>query len=163
VSAWSSWRPWRKGVRSRRLPGTIVALIGLLALLLVGSLQGGIAMVANPLEPLGMTVAFLEDAPVHTYFWPGLFLLGIAAATTLALIGRLFDWRWHWATPIETATGHRWPWLGSLAIGGVLLAFEIIELWLVPFHPVMHPILIALSLALIAVPCTRSARAHLHA
>ena len=146
-----------------RIPGTIIALTVLLVLLTIGALQGGIAMVANPQEPLGMTVEFLEDAPVHTYFWPGMFLLGIAAASITTVVGLLTGWRWPWAARIEVRAGHRWPWLGSLAIGGVLLAFEIAELWLVPFHPVMHPLLIAASVALIALPCTRSARAHLRA
>jgi hypothetical protein len=148
---------------ARRIPGTIIALTVLLVLLTIGALQGGIAMVTNPREPLGMTVEFLEDAPVHTYFWPGLFLLGIAAASITTVAGLLTGWRWPWAVRIETRVGRRWPWLGSLAIGGVLLAFEIAELWLVPFHPVMHPLLIAASVALIALPCTRSARARLRA
>lgn len=147
----------------RKIPGTVIALAILLALLAIGALQGGIAMVANPQEPLGMTVEFLDDAPVHTYFWPGVFLLGIAAASILTIVGLLTGWRWPWAARIEAAVNHRWPWLGSLAIGGVLLAFEIAELWLVPFHPVMHPLLIAASLALIALAGTRSARAHLRA
>jgi hypothetical protein len=43
----------------------------------------------------------------------------------------------------------------------VLLTFEIIELFTVPFHPVMHPLLIAVSLALVVIPFTSSARAAL--
>jgi hypothetical protein len=42
-----------------------------------------------------------------------------------------------------------------------MLLFEIIELFLVPFHPVMHPLLIAWSLAIIWLPFTRSARQYL--
>jgi len=146
---------------SRRPPPTVIGLLVLLALLIVGALQGGIAMVAAPLKPLGMTVDFLERAPVHTYFWPGLFLLGIAAASALTFVGILGGWRWRWAASIEEKAGHRWPWLGALAIGAVLLVFEVIELFLVPFHPVMHPLLIAGSLALVGLPLTRSARAYL--
>lgn len=145
----------------RRPPPTVIGLLVLLALLIVGALQGGIAMVADPLQPLGMTVDFLDRAPVHTYLWPGLFLLGIAAASTLTFVGILFGWRWRRAAAIEAKAGHRWPWLGALAIGAVLLLFEVIELFLVPFHPVMHPLLIAGSLALIGLPLTRSARAYL--
>jgi hypothetical protein len=148
---------------ARRIPGPVIALAVLLVLLTIGALQGGIAMVANPREPLGMTVEFLDDAPVHTYLWPGVFLLGIAAAAITTAVGLLTGWRWPWAARIEAFAGHRWPWLGSLAIGGVLLAFEIAELWLVPFHPVMHPLLIAASVALVALPCAQSARAHLRA
>jgi hypothetical protein len=145
----------------RRPPPTVIGLLALLALLVIGALQGGIAMVADPLEPLGMTVGFLDRAPVHTYLWPGLFLLGIAAASALTFAGIAFGWRWRWAAAIEEKAGHRWPWLGAIAIGAVLLAFEVVELLLVPFHPVMHPLLIAGSLALIGLPLTRSARAYL--
>ena len=149
--------------KASRPPGSVIGLSVLLGLLVVGALQGGIAMVADPLEPLGMTVEFLEAAPVHTYFWPGLFLLGIAAAAIVTIAGLLSGWRWRWARAIETAAGHRWPWLGAIAVGGVLLVFEIIELWLVPFHPVMHPLLVAASAAIIVLACTRSARAYLRA
>jgi hypothetical protein len=54
--------------------------------------------------------------------------------------------------------GYRWPWLGALSIGSVLLVFEIMELFMVPFHPVMHPLLIAASLAIITLILTPSAR-----
>ena len=47
-----------------------------------------------------------------------------------------------------------------MSTGVVLLLFEIIELFLVPFHPVMHPLLIAGSLAIIGLPFTQSARQH---
>lgn len=151
----------RNETTRRRPPPTVVGLLTLLALLVVGALQGGIAMVADPLKPLGMTVDFLERAPVHTYFWPGLFLLGIAAASALTFFGILFGRRWRWAGAIEGKAGHRWPWLGAIAIGVVLLVFEVVELFLVPFHPVMHPLLVAGSLALIWLPSTRSARAYL--
>jgi len=132
----------------------------LLGLLAIGALQGGIAMVVNPYTPLGMSAEFLDGAPVDTYFWPGVFLLGIAAASLLTLAGLVTGWRWRWAASIETAVGYRWPWLGTVAVGGVLLAFEIAEVFLIPFHPVMHPLLIAGSAGLIALALTPSARAH---
>ena len=94
------------------------------------------------------------------YFWPGMFLLGIAVASVIT-IGGLFGWRWPWAARIEAAVGYRWPWLGALSIGAVLLVFEIIELFLVPFHPVMHPLLIAASLAIIGLPLLPGARSFL--
>ena len=118
-------------------------------------------MVADPLEPLGMPVSYLDGTPIDDYVLPGLFLLGIAAACLITIAGLLFRWDWKWAAPIEKRIGHRWPWLAALATGGVLLIFEIIELFLVPFHPVMHPLLVAGSLAIIALVLTPSARSHL--
>jgi hypothetical protein len=48
-----------------------------------------------------------------------------------------------------------------VAIGGVLLVFELIELFLIPFHPIMHPLLIAVSLAIIGLALTTSSQRHL--
>jgi hypothetical protein len=159
----SAVAPTRKAIRTtaRRPPGTVITLSALLGVLVIGALQGGIAMIVDPLQPLGMSVSFLEGSPIDTYFWPGMFLLGIAAASLITIPGLLFHWSWGWAARIESAVGHRWPWLAVLAIGGVLLTFEIIELFMVPFHPVMHPLLIAGSLALIGLVLTRSADAYL--
>jgi hypothetical protein len=118
-------------------------------------------MVTNPIDPLGMSIDFLDNAPVDDYFWPGMFLLGIAIASVLTVLGLLLPWGWHWASGIESLVGYRWPWIGAMAIGIVLLTFEILELFLVPFHPVMHPLLIAASLAIVMLAVTPSARRYL--
>lgn len=154
--------PSREELRKApRRPASIIGLAGLLTLLVIGALQGGFAMVTDPLEPLGMPVSYLEGAPVSDYFWPGWFLLGIAAASLLAIAGLMLGWEWKRASGIEDFIGHRWPWLAVLSIGGLLLVFEIVELFIVPFHPVMHPLLIAGSLAILLLALTPSARRHL--
>lgn len=145
----------------KRRPAMIIVLAGMLGALVIGATQGGIAMITDPIQPLGMTIDYLEGTPVDTYLWPGIFLIAIAAASLVTSVGLVTGWRWRWAEEIESAMGHRWPWLGSLAIGLLLLSFEIIELFFVPFHPVMHPLLIGLSTAVIVAPLTRSARSHL--
>ena len=147
--------------RNRRTPASVAGLVGLLALLVVGAVQGGIAMISDPLEPLGMPASFLDGTPIDTYFWPGVFLLAIAAASLVTILGLVLGWRWQWAVGIERTVGYRWPWLGALATGTVLLVFEIIELFMVPFHPLMHPLLIAGSLAIIWLAVTPSTRGHL--
>ena len=148
-------------VSRKRLPVSLMVLSVLLGILVVGTLAAAWAMITNPLAPLGMTTEWLDNAPVDTYFWPGMFFAGMTLASLLTLAGLVFRWPWKWAQAIEFRIGYRWPWLGTVAIGVVLLAFEIIELFLVPFHPVMHPLLIAWSLAIIGLPFTRSARQHL--
>ena len=148
-------------VGRKRLPVSIVVLSVLLGILLVGTFTAARAMITNPLKPLGMTTEWLEKAPVDTYFWPGMFFLGMTLATLLTLAGLVFRWPWKWAQGIESRIGYRWPWLGAVSTGFVLLLFEIIELFLVPFHPVMHPLLLAGSLAIVGLPFTHSARQHL--
>ncbi|MGB8360620.1 MAG: hypothetical protein WCE80_04405 [Acidimicrobiia bacterium] len=155
----------RRNVESEtgKRPLTITFLVVILGVLTIGALQGGIAMVANPTEPLGMTVEYLEGTPIDDYFLPGLFLLGIAAACVVAIAGLIFGWKWGWASRIESMVGYRWPWLATLAIGALLLTFEDIELFAVPFHPIMHPLLIGVSLAILLLPLTPSARRYLRA
>jgi hypothetical protein len=145
----------------RRLPGSVIALVVLLGLLALGALQGGLAMVQDPTTPLGMTTEFLNKAPIDDYMLAGWFLLGIGAASLVTIAGLVFSWRWRWAAGIERFVGYRWPWLGAIATGTVLLIFEIIELFLIPFHPIMHPLLIGISLALVGLPLTGSARRRL--
>lgn len=154
--------PIREGGRvTHRPPASVLALALLLFLLVVGAVQGGLAMVTNPIDPLGMSLDFLADSPVEDYFWPGMFLLGIAAASAVTIVGLIFHWRWTWAQGIEARVGYRWPWIGAMATGIVLLAFEVVELFLVPFHPLMHPLLIGGSVAIVALTLTPSARRHL--
>lgn len=150
-----------KARASRRQPVSIVLLSVLLGILVIGTFEAARTMITNPLEPFGMTTEWLENAPVDTYFWPGMFFVGMTIASLLTLAGLVFRWRWKWASRIESRIGYRWPWLGTVSIGVVLLIFEIIELFLVPFHPVMHPLLIAWSSAILWLPFTRSARQHL--
>lgn len=145
----------------RQLPVSIVLLSVLLGILSIGTFEAARAMITNPLEPLGMTTEWLENAPVDTYFWPGMFFVGMTLASLLTLAGLVFRWSWKWAQGIESRIGYHWPWLGAVSIGVVLLIFEVIELFLVPFHPVMHPLLIAWSLAILLLPFSRSARQHL--
>lgn len=155
----------RRNVESEtgKRPLTITSLVVILGVLTVGALQGGIALVADPIEPLGMTVQYLDGTPIDDYFLPGLFLLGIAAACIVAIAGLLFDWNWRWASRIESMLRYRWPWLAAVTIGGLLLTFEIIELFAVPFHPIMHPLLIGVSLAILFLSITPSARRYLRA
>ena len=149
------------GATRKRLPVSIVALSVLLGILVIGTFAAARAMIIDPLEPFGMTTEWLEKAPVATFFWPGMFFLGLTLASVLTLAGLLTRWQWKWAQGIESRIGYRWPWSGAVSIGVVLLLFEIVELVLVPFHPVMHPLLIAWSVVIIWLPFTHSARRHL--
>ena len=115
-------------------------------------------MVADRVHPLGMSVEYLEDTPVDDYLWPGLFLIGLAVAALASAVGLVLHWQWTWAAPIESAVGFRWPWIGAVATGAVLLVFEVLEIFLIPFHPVMHPLLIAVSLAIIGLSMASSVR-----
>lgn len=160
MSAISPTRPDVGSALTRR-PASVITLAVLLLILAIGSIQGGVAMVLDPSEPLGMTTSYLEDTPIDDYMLPGVFLLSLAAASLLTVFGLIVRWEWAWAHRLEERLGYRWPWVGAISIGVVLLVFEIIELFMVPFHPVMHPLLIAAAIAIIGLALSPSARGYL--
>jgi hypothetical protein len=149
----SVWRP----------PRPVAWLAGLLPVLAIVALQGGVVMVASPLEPMGLSADLLRHAPVDTYFWPGVFLLAIAAVALMITVGIVFGWRWNWAAPIERRLGFRWPWLGAVSVASALLVFEIIEVYTFPFHPILHPLLILWTVGILLLACSPSTRDHLRA
>ena len=81
--------PSRRVVKARvsrkRRPVSIVVLSMLLGILGIGTFAAARAMITNPLEPLGMTTEWLEKSPVDTYFWPGMFFLGMTLAILITL------------------------------------------------------------------------------
>lgn len=143
--------PVPRRLDGERRPGAVTVLAVLLALLAVGALQGGIVMLGDPQHAFGMTTEVLARAPVDDFALPGLFLIGVGVASALAAAGFLLGWRWRWAAPLERRIGYRWPWAATIAVGVLLLAFETAELLLIPFHPVLHPLFIACSLAIVAL------------
>lgn len=107
-----------------------------------------------------MSTDLLEGTPVGTFFWPGVCLLAIAVASLLAVVGLLLRWPWRWALPLERSAGFRWPWIATVLTATVVLAFEILGLYLIPFHPVMHPLLLAGSTGILALAAMPAARHH---
>lgn len=146
---------------SYRPPPSVIALTLLLVLLAAGALQGGIAMVTDPTGPMGISVEHLEVTPFEDFFWPGWFLLGIALASTLTIPGLLLKWDWDWAWGIERAVGYEWPWISVMAIGILLFSFEVIGIAFGELPMTMHLLLVAISLNMIGLALTDSARAYL--
>lgn len=142
-------------------PVSIIALSIQLVLVAAGAVQGGIAMVTDPESPMGMSLRHLEATPFDNFMWPGLFLIGIAASSIVTIPGLLLRWEWDWAWRIESAVGYEWPWISVMAIGVLLFSFEIIGLLFGQLPFVIHLLLLALSLNMIGLALTDSARRYL--
>jgi hypothetical protein len=142
-------------------PVSIIALTVQLVLVAAGALQGGIAMITDPESPMGISLAHLEATPFDSYLWPGLFLLGIALAAIITIPGLLLRWEWNWAWRIESAIGYEWPWISIVAIGLLLFTLEVIGLLFGHLPFVVHMLLLALSLNMIGLALTDSARRYL--
>lgn len=146
---------------SYRPPVSVIALTVQLVLVAAGALQGGIAMVTDPESPMGISLEHLAATPFDDYFWPGMFLLGVALAAVITIPGLLLEWKWDWAWRIESAIGYEWPWVSVMAIGILLFSFELIGLVFGQLPFVVHMLLLALSLNMIGLALTDSARKYL--
>lgn len=146
---------------SYRPPATVIALTGLLTLIAAGAIQGGISMVTDTIHPMGISLQHLEATPFDDYLWPGMFLLGIALASMLTIPGLLLKWEWRWAWRIERAFGFEWPWISIMSIAVLLYSFEVIGLLFAQLPFVMHLLLVGVSLNMIGLALTDSARRYL--
>ncbi len=99
-------------------------LMGVLIFLGLCGITGGLAMVSNTHTAgvLHLSPTLLKSAPVHSYFWPGLFLLGILGLIPLA-------------TSFEIWIGERHAWLVAFTIGVLLTAWLTYQILLIGFNP----------------------------
>jgi hypothetical protein len=129
-----------------------------MAFLALGGSVGGISLVLDRSGAgLQADPAWLERTPVHDFFLPGLFILGIYGIGTLVAIiglltraapGRLavFDRRW----------GHHWAWILTIAIGGALVAWILYELLIFSDTIWLQPVLLGVGGVMVLAPLSRS-------
>jgi len=104
-----------------RSTALLLLLVGLLFQGLSG-LWGGGALVADPTgDLLQMPLSLLDDSPFSDYFVPGLILL--TALGVGPLIVALGLWR-----------RRPWAWYGAVAVGGALVVWIGVEVWMIGYH-----------------------------
>jgi hypothetical protein len=82
----------RPPTTTRKRPAAVWALLGLLALQALGAIAGGIGLVEEPVENIGMPLSMLEGSPFSDYLVPGLILLVVVGLPPLvAAVG--IAWR----------------------------------------------------------------------
>ena len=143
----------------------ISTLISALAVLGVGGLYGGGAMLVDPTgEGIGLSPQLLEPTPVGSYALPGLFILVV-----FGLLPILLAWAvWHRpALPalsgVERRTGQHWSWVASLAVGVVLLVWLAAQMALIGFVAGPQLATAALALLILAAAATPAMRRWLSA
>jgi hypothetical protein len=108
--------------QGRRRPGTVVALLVLTAVQAVGAIGGGIGLVRDPIDNIGMPLSMLEGSPFKDYLIPGIILLVVVGIFALFVwAGLLRRWKPAW-------------WL-SLASGGGLVVWIIVEAAMLGYLP----------------------------
>jgi hypothetical protein len=98
----------------RRRPRSVRALIALLALQALGAIGGGVGLVQDPVNNIGMPVSLLEGTPFSDYLWPGVILLVVVGIFPLGVLHGVLRRR-------------LWGWWLALAAGGGLMIWIIVE------------------------------------
>jgi hypothetical protein len=107
---------------ARKPPGTVIALTLLMLIQAIGGIPAGVAMIADPIGNIGLSVDLLEGTPFGDYLIPGLILAVVLGVFPLIVFfGLLLRYRWSW-------------WL-SLAVGGGLVIWIATEVALLGYLP----------------------------
>jgi hypothetical protein len=107
---------------ARKPPGTVIALTLLMLIQAIGGIPAGVAMIADPIGNIGLSVDLLEGTPFGDYLIPGLILAVVLGVFPLIVFfGLLLRYRWSW-------------WF-SLAVGGGLVIWIATEVALLGYLP----------------------------
>jgi hypothetical protein len=141
-------------VRGSRRPLVLWALVVPMALLSLGGSFGGLSFLADPTgSRLGADPSWLERTPVGDFLLPGLFLFGVYGIGAALLIGGLISRR-----PAWYLWSYHWSWLGTIGMGAILVAWIVYELLIFDDRMILQPTLLAVGLAMIAIPLLPSMR-----
>jgi hypothetical protein len=148
----------------RGRPFALYPLLLVIGVLSIAGLGGGWSMISDPTgEAMRADLTWLEGTPVSDFLLPGLFLFVAYGVFGAILIGGL--WTRRSFGPLRTLdrrTGHHWAWWGTIAIGTVLVAWIVYELFVIPDIIWLQPALAAMGLAIVGFAMLPSIRAYAH-
>jgi hypothetical protein len=105
-------------------PGTVWALLALTAIQVIGATAGGIGLVQDPIDNIGMPLSMLEGSPFSNYLYPGLVLLLVVGLFPIVPL-------------VGLALGRTWGWWLELAAGCGLIIWIIAEVAMLGYLPGM--------------------------
>ncbi len=145
---------------SSRRPGILWPLVAAMAFLSLGGLTGGLAMITDPTgTSIGADPGWLRHTPVSDFLLPGLFILVVygcaVAACIVGLIWRIEPGR---LRRVDARLAHTWAWVGTIAIGAVLVLWIAFELVIMSDVIWLQPALVCVGLLMIGVPSVPSMR-----
>lgn len=143
-------------------PFTVVLVTTLLAILGIGAVGGGWAMIFGIGGESMLPDEYLETIPlVDNWVVPGLVLLiGFGFGSLIAAHGVWNRPIWAWLGGLERLTGHHWSWTATILIGAGQVTWITLELLSIPFS-VLMAIFGPLGLALVLLPMTPSVSGYL--
>lgn len=103
-------------------PATVWILMVLLAIQALGAIAGGVGLVQDPVDNIGMPLSMLEGSPFSDYLVPGLILLIVVGLLPLAAL-------------VGVARSRIWGWWLAAAAGAGLVIWIITEVILLGYLP----------------------------
>jgi hypothetical protein len=151
-----------RGVVGTHRPFPVVFIMSLLAVLGIGAIGGGLAMIFGVGGESMMPDEYLEALPlVDNWVVPGLVLLIVFGFGSLILLYGVWRRpRWSWLDWLERATGHHWSWFGTILLGVGHMIWITLELVSIPLS-ILMPIFGAVGLALALLPFLTSVKEYL--
>lgn len=105
-----------------RRPSTVWALMGFLVIQALGAIGGGVGLIQDPVDNIGMPLSILEGSPFSDYLFPGLMLLILVGLPPLVAIYGL-------------ARRRTWGWWLAIVAGIGLIIWIITEVILLGYLP----------------------------
>ncbi len=140
-------------------PLPLLILLLWLVFLALGGLYGGGAMLLDPSGASMGVDTTLPLLPVPDFVLPGLFLLFVMGVVPLVLaFGLLARPRWPWADRLSRWNGRYWAWMGTLALGLLLLVWLAAQAALIGFSAGIQYIMVVNGLALLGFALWPSVR-----
>lgn len=117
-----------------RRPWIVWLLVASLVFLALGGLYGGIAMLIDPTGGLLQMTEVLPALLVPDFTLPGLFLLVVMGVLPILVIyGLLARAEVAWAAAATRWSGHHWAWTATVVVGATLVAFLVVQGFLIGF------------------------------
>lgn len=147
----------------RGRPLALYPLLVLIGVLSIAGLAGGWSLMADRTgDALQADLSWLEGTPVSDFLLPGVFLFLVYGVFGLILIAGLWTRRSFGLAGIGERTGLLWSWWGAVAIGSILIAWIVYELFVIPDVVWLQPALAAVGFAIIVLAMLPSVRTYGH-
>jgi hypothetical protein len=150
----SSDEPGRRPPESDRRPAVRWVLWPAMAFLCLGGFGGGVSLITDRSgASLQADLSWLQHTPVHDFFLPGLFILGVyGIGTFLAIAGMVTRRSPGPLSRFDGRLGVHWSLALTVAIGAVLVAWILYEFVIFSDRIWLQPVLLGVGLIMVAVP-----------
>ena len=122
-------------------------LLGALGLGVTALIGGGTLVLDSSGELMGLPIEWLDGTPFADYLVPGVILFGVLGVGSFVVVYGLLAYR-------------KWAWYAAVALGGALVVWIIVQLFLIQLFHVLHLIYGALGVALVALSLLPSVRTY---